>query len=218
MRKLLQENKVFFIGYLLILMTVLCLKWMYGKEASFLFVNLHYSATGDWLFPYITYLGDGVTVVLFSIILLFFNYRKAIQLIIIYLVSSQITQVLKRTVFSEVPRPSKYFEGKVALHMVEGVQVHQMMSFPSGHTTSIFAFMAFLAIVTKNKSMSILYLAVACLGGYSRMYLAQHFLEDVIAGSVIGVITAFVATSLLNNYKWYQSAKLDRGLMRSKSS
>lgn len=217
MRKLLQENKVFFIGYLLILMTVLCLKWMYGKEASFLFVNLNYSPMGDWLFPYVTYLGDGVTVVLFCIILLFLNYRKAIQLIIIYLLSSQITQVLKRTVFSDVPRPSKYFEGKVALHMVDGVQVHQMMSFPSGHTTSIFAFMAFLAIITKNKSMSILYLAIACLGGYSRMYLAQHFLEDVIAGSVIGVFTAFVATSLLNNYKWYQSAKLDRALMRSKS-
>ncbi len=216
MRKLIQENKVFFIGYLLILMTVLSLFSLFGKETCFLFVNSNYSVLGDALFPYITHFGDGITVVIFTLILLFFSYRMAIQSGIIYLISSQITQILKRTVFKEIPRPSKYFEGLADLHFVDGVEIHKMMSFPSGHTTSIFAFMAFLAIITKNKSISILYLLIACVGAYSRMYLAQHFLEDVIAGSIIGVITAFAAITLLNNFKWFQSIPTEAALFKSK--
>ncbi len=216
MRKLIQENKVFFIGYLLILMTVLSLFSLYGKEACFLFVNSNYSTLGDALFPYITHFGDGITVVIFTLILLFFSYRMAIQSGIIYLISSQITQILKRTVFKEIPRPSKYFEGLADLHFVDGVEIHKMMSFPSGHTTSIFAFMAFLAIITKNKSISILYLLMACLGAYSRMYLAQHFLEDVIAGSIIGVLSAFAVMTLLSNFKWFQSIPAEAALFKSK--
>jgi membrane-associated phospholipid phosphatase len=216
MRKLLQENKVFFIGFIIVLMTSLGLKSVYGKEYVFLFVNSNHSVLLDRIFPYVTYIGDGITVILFAVILLFFNYRKAIQLGVIYVFSSQITQILKRSIFREVPRPSKYFEGRIDLHYVEGVEIHQMMSFPSGHTTSIFAFMAFLAIITKNKTISIFYLLIACVGGFSRMYLAQHFLEDVIAGSIIGVFTAFIVTVLLNKYDWFHSEKLNGSILKNK--
>jgi membrane-associated phospholipid phosphatase len=91
-----------------------------------------------------------------------------------------------------------------------------MMSFPSGHTTSVFAFMAFLSIITKNKLFSILYLLMAIFAAYSRMYLAQHFLEDVITGSIIGVVTAFVVTTLLNNFNWFQSIPAEAALFKSK--
>jgi membrane-associated phospholipid phosphatase len=216
MRKLIQENKVFFIGYLLILMTVLSLFGLFGKEACFLFVNSNFSSVSDTLFPYITHFGDGITIVIFTIILVFVSYRMAIQSGMIYIISSQITQILKRTVFNDIPRPSKYFDGIANLHFVDGVEIHKMMSFPSGHTTSIFAFMAFLSIITKNKSISVLYLLMACLGAYSRMYLAQHFLEDVIAGSVIGVLSAFAVMTLLSNFKWFQSIPTEAALFKSK--
>jgi membrane-associated phospholipid phosphatase len=216
MRKLIQENKVFFIGYLLILMTVLSLFGIFGKEDCFLFVNSNYSTLGDTIFPYITHFGDGITIVIFTLILLFFSYRMAIQSGMIYIISSQITQILKRTVFKDIPRPSKYFEGLTELHFVDGVEIHKMMSFPSGHTTSVFAFMAFLSIITKNKLFSILYLLMAIFAAYSRMYLAQHFLEDVITGSIIGVVTAFVVTTLLNNFNWFQSIPAEAALFKSK--
>jgi membrane-associated phospholipid phosphatase len=35
-------------------------------------------------------------------------------------------------------------------------------------------------------------LALAALGGYSRIYLSQHFLMDVCVGSIIGFVTPFV--------------------------
>jgi membrane-associated phospholipid phosphatase len=39
---------------------------------------------------------------------------------------------------------------------------------------------------------TLLLLALAALGGYSRIYLSQHFLSDVCVGSMIGFIIPFV--------------------------
>ena len=38
----------------------------------------------------------------------------------------------------------------------------------------------------------VLLLAFAALGAFSRIYLSQHFLEDVCMGSIIGFITPFL--------------------------
>lgn len=216
MRKLIQENKPFFIGYLCVLLLGITLHFNFGKEACFLFVDSTHTALGDLLFPIITYFGDGLTVILIVLILLFINYRKSVILGFIYLFSSQIAQLLKRFVFNDFPRPSKYFEGKESLHFIDGVELHKMMSFPSGHTTSIFALMAFLAIITKNKKIGILYLFLACLGAFSRMYLAQHFLEDLLAGSMIGVLTALVVSTYIHKFKWYQKIPIDAALLKKK--
>jgi membrane-associated phospholipid phosphatase len=42
-----------------------------------------------------------------------------------------------------------------------------------------------------NTSLLLL-LAFAALGAFSRIYLSQHFLEDVCMGSIIGFITPFL--------------------------
>lgn len=214
MRKLLQENRHYIIGYLLILFTALIFKLIYTKEEIFLFINAQHSALGDALFPYITYLGDGIFIIILTILLLWVSYRHALLSLLIYTVSSQLVQLLKRGFFSSYPRPSKYFEGKADLHFVEGVQLHQMMSFPSGHSASIFALMTFFAIVSKNKMLSLLYLVIACVVAFSRIYLAQHFLEDTMVGSLIGVFSGFSITFILEKYTWYKSSWLDQSLRK----
>jgi len=214
MRKLLQENKIFLITYLIILSTALFFKLIFSKEEIFLFINAHNSPFGDAFFPIITHLGDGITIIVITILLLWVSYRYALLSLLIYTISSQLVQILKRVVFSDFPRPSKYFEGKADLHFVDGVRLHQMMSFPSGHTTSIFAFMTFLAIISKNKTIGMLYVIIACVVAFSRIYLSQHFLEDTIAGSLIGVLSAFIITYVLNRYTWYKSSWLDRSLRK----
>jgi len=214
MRKLLQENRVFALSYLTVLIIVFSLKLFFSKEEIFLFVNSHHSPLADFIFPYITYLGDGITIIVISILLLWVRFQLAIQSVIIYIVSSEITQILKRFVFEDYARPGKYFEGIAELHFVEGIEIHKMMSFPSGHTTSVFAFITFLVLISKNKSYSILFLALACIAAYSRIYLAQHFLEDTIAGSLIGVFSAIVITLILENSKWFNSPKLKLSLRK----
>ncbi len=214
MRKLFQENRVFLITYLIVLFTTLIFKLLYSKEQIFLFINSHYSAFGDMVFPYITYLGDGIFIISITIILLWVSYRYALLSLLIYTISSQLVQILKRVFFTSYPRPTKYFEGKADLHLVDGVQIHQMMSFPSGHTTSIFAFMAFVAIITKNKNMGLLYVIIACFVAFSRIYLSQHFLEDTMVGSMIGVLSAFIITYFLNRSTWFKSSWLDQSLRK----
>jgi membrane-associated phospholipid phosphatase len=197
MRKLFSENRVFVLAYLSLLITALVLKLIYSKEELFLIVNLNHNTIADQFFKLMTHVGDGFMFVAIVLILLIVEYRKSILALFIYLISSQVAQFLKRVIFEDVPRPKKYFEGLQELHFVDGVQVHNMMSFPSGHTTSAFALAAFLTITSKNKNLGFLYLILAVIIGYSRMYLAQHFYEDVIMGSVIGVLSAFITCYFL---------------------
>ncbi len=216
MKDIINGNKTYFIGFGLLFSIALFFQLSLGKEACFLLVNQHHSKWGDILFPYITYFGDGATVVFITLVLLFYSYRNAVLLGSIYLISSQVAQLLKRTIFSETTRPSKYLEHIPNIHYVEGVELHKMMSFPSGHTTSIFALMTFLAIITKNKNWGLVYLFVACLGAYSRMYLAQHFLEDLLAGSLIGLLCASLIMAIFPTFKWYQSISVDAALFKKK--
>jgi membrane-associated phospholipid phosphatase len=213
MRKLFSENRVFVLAYLSLLITALVLKLIYSKEELFLIVNLNHNTIADQFFKLMTHVGDGFMFVAIVLILLIVEYRKSILALFIYLISSQVAQFLKRVIFEDVPRPKKYFEGLQELHFVDGVQVHNMMSFPSGHTTSAFALAAFLTITSKNKNLGFLYLILAVIIGYSRMYLAQHFYEDVIMGSVIGVLSAFITCYFLQRTDWYNNDKLNYSLI-----
>lgn len=217
MRKLFSENRAFIVTYILMLILALVLKLFFTKEQLFLAVNLNYNSFADHFFKMMTHVGDGFMFIAIVLLLLFVEYRKAILAFMVYLISSQIAQFLKRVLFEEVPRPKKYFEGIQELHFVDGVQVHNMMSFPSGHTTSAFALAAFLTIISKNKNLGFIYLVLAVLIGYSRMYLAQHFYEDVLMGSIIGVMSTFITCYFLLRTDWYNSQKLNYSLINRKN-
>jgi membrane-associated phospholipid phosphatase len=47
-------------------------------------------------------------------------------------------------------------------------------------------------LTTKSRSWQIIYLLLAVFVGLSRVYLAQHFIEDVAFGSFLGVIMAIL--------------------------
>ncbi len=213
MRKIFSENRVFVIAYLIVLIIALTLKLIYTKEELFLSVNLNHNTIADNFFKLMTHVGDGFMFIAVVILLLFIEYRKSVLAFFIYLISSQIAQFLKRVVFEDVPRPKKYFEGIQDLHFIDGVQVHNMMSFPSGHTTSAFALATFLTIISKNKNIGIVYLMLAIVIGYSRMYLAQHFYEDVMMGSIIGVLSSFVTYYFLLRTDWYNNDRLNNSLI-----
>lgn len=216
MRKLFAENRNFVLAYLLLLIVALTMKFFYTKETLFLTVNLNYNTYADQFFKILTHVGDGLMFIAIVLILLFVEYRKSILAFAVYIISSQITQFLKRVIFEDVPRPKKYFEGLQELHFVDGVQVHNMMSFPSGHTTSAFALATFLTLIAKNKNIGYVYLILAILIAYSRMYLAQHFYEDVMMGSLIGVLSTFITTYFLQRSNWYNNQMLNYSLLSKK--
>lgn len=174
-------------------------------------VNSRHNEFFDQFFKLITLVGDGLTTVLVVLLLLFVKYRHAIFTAIAFAYSSLIVQILKR-IFHE-PRPVKYFEGIGPIRTIEGYPLHEWNSFPSGHTTAVFTLAVILIFILKDKRYQPLILAVAVLTAFSRVYLAQHFMEDIVAGAVLAVILTFQLKYLLLDSVWFNSAKLDGNLL-----
>ncbi len=186
---LFKQNKLFFIGFLLLVCSSIYVLVVYSKIDGFYLLNTHHSPFFTTLFIYFTYLGDGFFVLAIGIILLLFKkYGEGIMVLSSYVISGFIAQVLKYFVVE--PRPAILLKDSTYQYFIEDVTLHNLHAFPSGHTASAFALAAVLSFAAKRKEYSLLLLVGAILVGYSRIYLAQHFLNDVLAGAVIGCFTA----------------------------
>lgn len=177
--------------------------------------NRFHSSFFDKFFEYATHLGDGYNATLIVIILLVVRFRFALLVGLSNIISGIITQLLKHTLFDDVVRPKKFFEGLHDIYLVPDIENHLYNSFPSGHSTCAFAMYFSIALIVKNKRWKLLCFIVALTAGYSRIYLSQHFFEDVYAGSVIGVITALITFMFVQdkNTSW-----MDRSLLSLKKS
>ena len=99
-----------------------------------------------------------------------------------------IVQLFKRVLYAGEPRPKLFFKGIYELYFVPGESVHQINSFPSGHTATAFGLFFMAALIASNNSLKLLYFVAALLVALSRIYLSQHFLVDIYFGSLIGVV------------------------------
>ncbi len=63
-------------------------------------------------------------------------------------------------------------------------------SFPSGHTTEVFAIATSIALLFRRRSVQIPVLIWAVMVGYSRMALGVHYPSDVLGGIFIGITIA----------------------------
>lgn len=202
--KTLRDNQVFFIPYLILLLSSSVFLLSHSKGEIHLFINQYHTAFFDVLFALLTYLGDGWFIILPAVILLFISLRHSVFLITAYFSSGLITQILKRLFFNDMSRPSKLLED-ADLYLIEGVDMLSGRSFPSGHATSAFALFLCLALITGNRKLKILFLVLAAATAFSRVYLSQHFLIDITFGSFIGCTgaMAFYLLYYRDNRKWH---------------
>ena len=211
-KDVLQQIKTFLVPYLILLCGCLVIKLIYSRDVIYFAVNSLNTAWADYIAPYVTDIGNGWTMIILSAILALFNYRNAFLTITTFAISSISVQVIKRIVGA--PRPGLYFHDQLSrIHFVKGLYIDMHDSFPSGHTVTAFSTAVVLTYLCKNKNWGILFLLIAVMVGYSRMYLSEHFFEDVIAGSIIGVITTVFWITWLENKKFLHSAKWNRGLL-----
>ena len=145
----------------------------------------------------ITLFGEVFTVVFFSFLVSIFLWRKhlkreAVSLWVTLVGSSATTFLIK--IIVDRPRP------------LDAAVLEDTASFPSGHATVAIAFYGFLAYLLWRNTTNIrprrtsLWLekyreliivagaALAILIGFSRLYLGVHFLTDVLAGYLIGLL------------------------------
>lgn len=200
MIKVWKKQPMVLIPYLgLIIMSVLLLG-IYGKATIHIFINETHHPVADQFFKYFTNLGDGIFAVILVLVLLFVHFKQSLVQSVAAVLAGLGSQILKRSFFTEVARPARFFENDYTLYFVEGVKIHRNFSFPSGHTATAFALFFCLILFTKNYTLQFLYLIMAILVGYSRMYLSLHFLPDVLAGSIIGVLAAMVSYVIINRF------------------
>lgn len=179
----------------------------YGDEIHFFNAARQYA----WLntaFTWLTRLGEEWAFLAVGITMLFWRPKYVLLIALAGLLSMLIGYVLKD--LAGVDRPITYFE-KVASTEAQPVLVPDVVlnrgqtSFPSGHTTAAFALYSLVAMMTAERwrKMGLGLAVAAILVAVSRVFLVQHFLADVLAGTVLGV--------LIGGISWYAGLRWTKG-------
>lgn len=189
---------------------------MFNKGDILLYINNHHQDIISEIFKYITYMGDGFFIVVVIVLTaVFWRIDHGIILAITLILNSGVTQFLKRFIFNEISRPTKYFYGQEELIVPEGIKAHTDFSFPSGHTAAAFSLYFIFAYFLKKAEWQVACFLVAVLVGWSRIILMQHFFIDTVAGSAIGVGLPVITIYLIKKYlKPQEKPALQKPLLR----
>ena len=223
---LFRRNSVFItLSLMLIVALGLALFWLPKGDLHLLLCDRHTPAR-DIFYRYYTHIAEWFPYVLCVALLLFGRIGDGVFASACQALSALTTQIIKHIVVA--PRPMTWFAEHfpdVQLPLAEGVKMNLWYSFPSGHTTSFFA-LAFAASVLITRSprtprypkttsfliQTTLFFAAA-LGGYSRIYLSQHFAADVLAGVLVGcliTIVCYVVFYRFEDQNWFNYRLLQK--------
>ena len=190
MRQALIQNKNFITLYALFFCIAVPVILMSDKMQLHLFFNKAVNPSFNTFFNRITYIGDGLFVLFVVFVCLFLNARKSLTILVAYALSAGFTQGIKYAFFGDADRPTLVFEQQhIPLKVVEMLEEEQHIhhSFPSGHATTAFALFFCLGFLSQKKALQVIYFLLALTVAFSRVYLSQHFFEDITAGSFIAV-------------------------------
>ena len=151
----------------------------------------------DFFFSAITNLGEALPLMIITIILIFIKRTRfcginmAISLFIAVVIGAVI---LKPLIARERPFTDPiYYE-----YWIEaGKHLETSFSCPSSHTTASFAAL-FPLFLNFNKKYSFIFILIASLIGFSRVYLIVHYPSDVVFGAFIGITVSTFIYIVLN--------------------
>ena len=182
--------------------------WMNGHHDGFLdFVMQYYTKVGEWI-PYV-------------VVFLLLFYKSGWSLVLLWNVvfTGLLSQRLKY--IFDTDRPLTWFANNmpdVQLQLVDGVRMSQFYSCPSGHTITFVALFFTLSWLVASdrlrgdKAWQCLFFCLTLVGAYSRIYLSQHFAEDIWVGLIVSLIGCFLFVPAVY---WLQKQKFwDWNLLR----
>lgn len=158
----------------------------------------------DIMFVALTLLGASYVIV-WLVPLAWLRGRKelAFDLLVLLVLLSVVVEVLK--IVTNRERPYAFLED-VNLLSYGGATSATDPSFPSGHTTRVFAFATLISLRGNRKTWA-LSLTLAALVGVSRVYLGLHWPSDVLAGILVGIILALMIHWLGGRSERYARAR-----------
>jgi membrane-associated phospholipid phosphatase len=207
---IISKNRAFFSGYFLFVFVSILFLLLTSKVNGFISLNPFHKPSLDSFFMAYTNVGDGLFSIGIFVLLLFLRKPlPAWEIIFTFLLAGLIAQTLKN--IFPMPRPKTMLQNTGYPYFIDGFTHVGNASFPSGHTATAFGTAMLLAIFTKNKKISLLYLLAALLVAYSRIYLGQHFVPDVLAGALIGGASALtVYYAFDNNPTWIEKLQFKK--------
>jgi len=159
-----------------------------------IFQYLNNLAGRSYIFDsFIVFCAEGlpyVLVAVFLAILIFSKktYREKIKIFIF----AGISIFLSRIVITEAIRYFYHVSRPFVNNNVNQLIFHEVSgSFPSGHATFFFA-LAMAVYLSLNKKWGWLFFAGAVLISLSRVIAGVHWPYDILAGAIVGVLSAFV--------------------------
>lgn len=211
---LLRSNSIFLsLSLVLIVALGLALLYVPKGDLHLLLCDRHTPAR-DIFYRYYTQVAEWFPYALCAAMLLFGRLGDGLFASACQAFSALTTQLIKHILVA--PRPLTWFaehRPDVQLPLTDGVTMNYWLSFPSGHTTSFFALALALSILLSTRMpkipcilVQIVLFALAALGGYSRIYLSQHFTADVFGGMIVGcliTIVCYVVFYRFEDRKWY---------------
>ena len=231
MKDFFKQNIVFISLSLLLLLAMGSALIMVPKGELHLLLCDRHTPAREIFYRYYTHVAEWLPYVICVLILIFSKAGHAALAAACIACSELTTQIIKHLVCA--PRPLTWFAENmpdVQLPLVDGVQMNYWLSFPSGHTTSFFALFFALAILVGKRSATLqqeypntklplgfgliltMVIIPACLfllavlGGYSRIYLSQHFAQDVFGGMCVGLLISIICYAIFSRFedqKWY---------------
>ncbi len=219
MKSLVKNNWLIIAVYGLIVLTFIYFLLNYGKIEIHVYLNQFVgNKLIDNFFYYITYLGDGGMAPILLLGIIFYNVRLGICCTASFFAATIVSTVLKYFFFDEVMRPWHVFQWIVhfPLKYVDTNNLYIHNSFPSGHSTQVFAIFICLSLFANKNLNKFLFLSIALLTAFSRVYLSQHWLVDIIVGSIIGTSMALFLYYLFITKDKLQ--KFNKPLLKMKKS
>lgn len=214
------ENKWFAIPVLIFL--VVCIGLLitvpYGNEI--LFFNQWRQEPYNTIFRVCTALGEGFVYGALAIAAIRWRYRFSLLIVLCGMLILPVGYVLKDQI--AVDRPKTFFEQQGVYEKVVVVPDVELnsgrTSFPSGHTMSAFALYSMLALIMgkRYEKWGLLFAFMAILVAVSRIFLVQHFLADIFAGAIGGLVCAQFLWWLNGRAFSQRMAFLDNGARRKR--
>jgi undecaprenyl-diphosphatase len=155
-----------------------------GSESVFL-DNMMYVISGSKIW---------IPLYLFVLFLIFYKIPKkeaflvSLFFISVFALSDQFSSGLIKPFFERL-RPGHHPDFKDLVDIVNGHRGGGY-SFISGHATNCSGFAVALALIFRNRWVTLISFTWAALISYSRIYLGMHFISDVVGGIIAGTLIA----------------------------
>lgn len=184
----------FLIPVLLFLIGALVYTWLHPYGAELVFFNDWRREPYNSIFLAFTWVGEFYFWLAAAVLIAFYRLRYALLLMIASGITGLIALVVKH--FAGVPRPGTFLYTYKLEHLVTRVPGLELYggynSMPSGHTMMAFTMWSLVTLMFYRKypytGLVAAILAVSV--GMSRVFLVQHFLVDVIAGALFGLMVS----------------------------